>query len=445
VTAAEKERKSLNLRAIVSCSKFAITDLAFRIGNDLFHRPITAAALLEWLGKVAVGENYSTTQVNGASTFAADGGASVASPAALLALPTTMGGFSQARFAVAPELALKAGYQVTSQLRVHAGYDFLFWSNVVRPGNVTPESTPLRSHLEPSPGQAVRRRAWMDLTSGRRVSTWAPFLAFDMFEKSIAGGPLSRWTCRFLCARIAPRATMNAGLKRTIGFFLIFVSIAANLAHAQSGVPWQPTPKITVISPAGDPRSGLVDEAASFWNKNLGEVGSGFKLGSVSRMVQPVPEAALQSMSLSVVGSSGPAVVSPARQGLPGDITIFLAESELVSFTGPFDANSKRVIAIREIRYSAHERSERRAQRDWARTGSCDRPRAQQRSHHADVRPPGPMPACALSVRPAPPVSVDRRREAATDRDASERLMAAVRPYMPLNQLKPRSSQKPPG
>jgi hypothetical protein len=256
---------------------------------------------------------------------------------------------------------------------------------------------------------------------------------------------LSRWTCRFLCARIAPRATMNAGLKRTIGFFLIFVSIAANLAHAQSGVPWQSTPKITVISPAGDPRSELVDEAASFWNKNLGEVGSGFKLGSVSRMVQPVPEAALQSMSLSVVGSSGPAVVSPARQGLPGDITIFLAESELVSFTGPFDANSKRIIAIREIRYSAHEPTERRAQRDCARTGSCDRPRAQQRSHHADVRPPGPMPAGALSVRPAPPVSVDRRREAATDRDASERLMAAVRPYMPLNQLKPRSSQKPPG
>lgn len=35
-----------------------------------------------------------------------------------------------------PELALKLGYQVTPQLRLHAGYDFLFWSQVVRPGNV---------------------------------------------------------------------------------------------------------------------------------------------------------------------------------------------------------------------------------------------------------------------------------------------------------------------
>jgi Matrixin len=68
-------------------------------------------------------------------------------------------------------------------------------------------------------------------------------------------------------------------------------------------------------------------------------------------MAQPVPEAALQAMSLSVVGSSGPAVVSPALQGLPGDITIFLAESEFVSFTGPFDANSKRVIGIRGIKF----------------------------------------------------------------------------------------------
>ena len=54
----------------------------------------------------------------------------------MLALPSNMGSFSQTRFAVVPEVALKLGYQVTSQLRIHAGYDFLYWSNVVRPGNV---------------------------------------------------------------------------------------------------------------------------------------------------------------------------------------------------------------------------------------------------------------------------------------------------------------------
>jgi hypothetical protein len=90
----------------------------------------------EWLGKVAVGANYSTAQINGVSTFAVGGGAAVTSPGGLLALPSNIGNFSQTRFAFVPEVALKLGYQVTSRLRIHAGYDFLFWSNVVRPGNV---------------------------------------------------------------------------------------------------------------------------------------------------------------------------------------------------------------------------------------------------------------------------------------------------------------------
>ncbi len=90
----------------------------------------------EWLGKVAVGANYSSARIDGSNTFAVGGGPAVTSPGGLLALPTNIGNFSQTRFAVVPELALKAGYQVTPQLRIQAGYDLLFWSNVVRPGNV---------------------------------------------------------------------------------------------------------------------------------------------------------------------------------------------------------------------------------------------------------------------------------------------------------------------
>jgi hypothetical protein len=91
---------------------------------------------LEWTGKVAVGGNYSTAQINGSTTIAVGGGVPATSAGGLLALPSNMGNFSQTRFAVVPELSLKAGYQVTSQLRVQASYDFLYWSNVVRPGNV---------------------------------------------------------------------------------------------------------------------------------------------------------------------------------------------------------------------------------------------------------------------------------------------------------------------
>jgi hypothetical protein len=96
----------------------------------------SGAFTFEWLGKVAVGANFSSAQIDGATTLTVGGGPAVVSPGGLLALPSNIGNFNQTRLAVVPEAALKVGYQVTPRLRIHAGYDFLYWSKVVRPGNV---------------------------------------------------------------------------------------------------------------------------------------------------------------------------------------------------------------------------------------------------------------------------------------------------------------------
>ncbi|HEX4825374.1 MAG TPA: hypothetical protein VFV19_13810 [Candidatus Polarisedimenticolaceae bacterium] len=129
---------------------------------------------------------------------------------------------------------------------------------------------------------------------------------------------------------------------------MIIASVTTAPAHAQFGVPWRHSPKIVVIGAEGDPRLKLVDEAVSFWNQTLEDLGSGFRLGPVQRLVRPVPEEALQSLSHSVVGASNGRVdIPPALRDLPGDLTILLGQSEFVSFTGPFDAASKRVIGIR--------------------------------------------------------------------------------------------------
>ena len=86
-------------------------------------------------------------------------------------------------------------------------------------------------------------------------------------------------------------------MKLTIGCLLIVASLTASVARAQFGVAWRHTPRIVVIGAAGDPRLSLVDEAVSFWNKALEEIGSAFRLGPVTHIVQPVPEDALQSLS----------------------------------------------------------------------------------------------------------------------------------------------------
>jgi hypothetical protein len=52
----------------------------------------------------------------------------------LLAQRTNIGRYDRNRFAVIPEVGLNLGYQVTDWLRLYAGYNFLYVSNVVRPG-----------------------------------------------------------------------------------------------------------------------------------------------------------------------------------------------------------------------------------------------------------------------------------------------------------------------
>ena len=132
---------------------------------------------------------------------------------------------------------------------------------------------------------------------------------------------------------------------------LAAAGLSATSTHAQFGTPWNRAPSIAVVSAEGDARLGLVDEAISFWNRTLEEIGSGFRLAPATRHVLPVPEEGLQTLSLSIVGSRGPVQVPQSLRGLPGDLTILLGESEFISFAGPFDADGKRVVGIRGPRY----------------------------------------------------------------------------------------------
>jgi hypothetical protein len=135
-------------------------------------------------------------------------------------------------------------------------------------------------------------------------------------------------------------------MKHVLICTLILAGLAADPAHAQQM--WRIVPKIAVIGPAADPRLPAVDEAVAFWNRTLTELGSGFRLGAITRMVRPIPEEAVQQLSTSVLGGRGRvSEFPPALTDLPGDITIVLAASEFVSFSSPFNQHSKKVIGIR--------------------------------------------------------------------------------------------------
>jgi hypothetical protein len=128
----------------------------------------------------------------------------------------------------------------------------------------------------------------------------------------------------------------------------IVAGLTADVAYAQFGTPWRHMPKITIVGAAGDSRLPAIDEAIAFWNRTLAEIGSGFRLGSPTRIVRPIPEDALQLLSAEVLSRGRSANVPAALHDLPGGITIVLAQSGFVSFSSPpFDENSKRVVGIR--------------------------------------------------------------------------------------------------
>jgi hypothetical protein len=89
---------------------------------------------LDLLGKLALGETHQVVNIAGGQVIVSPTGAVTTANGGLLALPSNSGKFTRDRFAVLPELGVTLGWQVTDWCRLSAGYSFLYWSSVVRPG-----------------------------------------------------------------------------------------------------------------------------------------------------------------------------------------------------------------------------------------------------------------------------------------------------------------------
>jgi hypothetical protein len=85
-------------------------------------------------GKVALGTTHQSVTATGAQMDVNEFGVPV-SGAGLLVQPSNAGTRSRDMFSVVPEVTFNLGYQVTTHLKVFAGYDFLYWSNVARVGD----------------------------------------------------------------------------------------------------------------------------------------------------------------------------------------------------------------------------------------------------------------------------------------------------------------------
>lgn len=85
--------------------------------------------------RLAVGNSRQTVRISGQTTVNDPNEPPAETlPGGLLAQTSNIGTYRQNEFAVVPEFNMNVGYQLTDHLRLSLGYSFIYWSNVVRPG-----------------------------------------------------------------------------------------------------------------------------------------------------------------------------------------------------------------------------------------------------------------------------------------------------------------------
>jgi hypothetical protein len=114
----------------------------FRTNNQFYGGQIGAVG--EWrLGrwsfdlttKLGLGTTQQMVNIYGASVINNQGTISTFPGSGILAQSSNDGVHTRDVFTVVPEVGLSVGYQLTEHWRFSAGYNFLYWSSVVRPGN----------------------------------------------------------------------------------------------------------------------------------------------------------------------------------------------------------------------------------------------------------------------------------------------------------------------
>jgi len=118
-----------------------ITDVdSFKTVNHFYGAQLGAQATWEgkWLfasafGKAALGVTDQEIDINGSSALFTPAQAFVAG-GGILALPSNIGQHSRSVLGFVPEGGFTVGVKVTPHVRLTAGYSFLWWNAVVRPG-----------------------------------------------------------------------------------------------------------------------------------------------------------------------------------------------------------------------------------------------------------------------------------------------------------------------
>lgn len=112
--------------------------------------------ILGMTAKLAVGAMHQVVNIAGVTSLIGGVGATTA-VGGVLAQPSNIGRVTRDDISFIPQLGLTLGYQVSRKCRVYAGYDLMYWTNVVRPGsqidpNINTQQANWSTNFNPGPG-----------------------------------------------------------------------------------------------------------------------------------------------------------------------------------------------------------------------------------------------------------------------------------------------------
>ncbi|MEM9586012.1 MAG: BBP7 family outer membrane beta-barrel protein [Planctomycetota bacterium] len=133
--------------------------------------------------RLALGNTNQTVTINGNTTITDPNSTPTVQShsGGLLAQTSNIGTYEQDEFTVVPELNFGIGYQLTDNLKATFGYTFIYWSNVVRPGEHI--SRFLNTELLPPP---------IDPITGAQLPEFE-FDTTDYWAQGVSFGAEYRW------------------------------------------------------------------------------------------------------------------------------------------------------------------------------------------------------------------------------------------------------------
>jgi hypothetical protein len=90
---------------------------------------------IESVTKLGLGGTTERTEISGGTSVVNGSGAVSSAPGGILATTANIGSYSQSKFSFVPEQDLNLNLAITPYISARLGYSFIYWTNVVRPGD----------------------------------------------------------------------------------------------------------------------------------------------------------------------------------------------------------------------------------------------------------------------------------------------------------------------